>query len=344
VPFWVAVPIASAVSGAFAMLIGLPALRIKGLFLAVVTMGFTITVDVTLFDKQYFGWLLPEGAVKRPTLPFIDFEQDRPMYYLCALCLVLAIVIVMNLRRSRFGRLLIAMRENEANVQSFGVSAVRLKLTAFAVSGALAGFAGAVFVHQQRGLNGQSFDTAHSINTFVFTVLGGIGSVGGALLGSAFQNLLEYFLPSNDFFARILQAFQQGGSTLLVLFVAPAGLIGLVVSVRDAWLRIIAQRRQIVVPSLFADYDAEALERRLIPLADASANSGLAALGPGAHFRLRSELHGGETTADQRALHGRNEDRLAIGAAGSSFGDSEAEAPHEVVGATLVALGDDTNG
>ncbi len=342
-PFWIAVPVATTVSGAFAILIGLPALRIKGLFLAVVTMAFTITVDVTLFDKQYFGWLLPDSAVKRPTLPFIDFEQDRPMYYLCAFCLVLVIVVVMNLRRSRFGRLLIAMRENEANVQSFGVSAVRLKLSAFAVSGAIAGFAGAVFVHQQRGLNGQSFDTTHSINTFVFTVLGGIGSVGGALLGAAFQNLLDYFLPSNDFFKAVLQAFQNGGSTLLVLFLAPAGLIGGVVAVRDGWLRIIAQRRQIVVPSLFADYDAEALERRLIPLADPTANSGLAALGPGAHFRLRSEIHGGEATADQRALHGRKADRLAISAA-SAFGDSDVESPHEVVGATLVALGEESDG
>ncbi len=339
-PFWLAVPMATVVSGAFAVLIGLPALRIKGLFLAVVTMAFTITVDVTLFDKQYFGWLLPTGAVNRPTLFFLDFEQDRPMYYLSAACLAASIIVVMNLRRSRFGRLLIAMRENEANVQSFGVSAVRLKLTAFAVSGALAGFAGAVFVHQQRGLNGQSFDTQHSLDAFVFTVLGGIGSVGGAMLGSIFQNLLVYFLPSNDFFRAVLGAFQNGGSTLLVLFIAPAGLIGLVVALRDAWLRIIAQRRQIVVPSLFADYDAEALERRLIPLAEASANSGLAALGPGAHFRLRSELHGGEKTAEQRSLHGRNEERLAINAA-SAFGDTDAEAPHEVVGATLVAMGDE---
>lgn len=340
-PFWIAVPVATAVSGGFAAIIGLPALRIKGLFLAVVTLAFTITVDVTLFEDRYFGWLIPDGAVRRPTLFFLDFEQDRAMYYLSAFCLALTIVVVLNLRRSRFGRLLIAMRENEANVQSFGVSAVRLKLTAFAVSGAIAGFGGAVFAHQQRGLNGISFNTDNSINAFVFTVLGGIGSVGGALLGSLVQNLIEYFLPSNDFLRSVLSAFQQGGLTLMILFVAPAGLIGLLVSLRDSWLRIIAQRRQIVVPSLFADYDATALERRLIPLADASANSGLAALGPGAHFRLRSEIHGGESTAEQRALRGREEERLAIGAAASSFGDAEAAAPRDVVGATLVALGDD---
>ncbi|MDP1795477.1 MAG: ABC transporter permease, partial [Acidimicrobiales bacterium] len=220
-PFWLAVPVATTVAGAFAALVGLPALRIKGLFLAVVTMALTITVDVTLFNEDYFGWLLPTGVVDRPSLFFLDFEKDRSMYYLSAVCLALSIIVVMNLRRSRFGRLLIAMRENEANVQSFGVSAVRLKISAFAVSGALAGFAGAVFVHQQRGLSGRSFDTQHSLDVFVFTVLGGIGSVGGAMLGSIYQNLIQYFLPSNDFFAAILSAFQQGGSTLLVLFIAP---------------------------------------------------------------------------------------------------------------------------
>ncbi|MEY2424687.1 MAG: branched-chain amino acid transport system permease protein livM, partial [Actinomycetota bacterium] len=277
----------------------------------------------------------------RPTLFFLNFDQDRPMYYLALVCLVIAIVITLNLRRSRFGRLLIAMRENEANVQSFGVSAVRLKLTAFAVSGALAGFSGAVFVHQQRGLSAESFAAQRSLDMFVFTVLGGVGSVGGALLGSLYDNLFRYFLPSNDFLATVSGALQQGGGPLLVLWVAPAGLIGGVMAIRDAWLRIIAQRRQIVVPSLFADYDPDAIERKLIPLADPDANSGLAALGIGAKFRLGSELHGGAASADQRALRGRDEERLAIGAASASLGDVDAESPHDVVGATLVAVGED---
>jgi branched-chain amino acid transport system permease protein len=260
------------------------------------------------------------------------------MYYLCLLCLVLSILVTVNLRRSRFGRLLIAMRENEANVQSFGVSAVRLKLTAFAVSGAMAGFAGAVFVHQQRGLSQASFGSQRSVDVFLFTVIGGVGSVGGALLGSLYDNLLRYFLPSNDFFKAILGSLRLGGSTLLVMYVAPAGLIGLVVSVRDSWLRIIAQRRQIIVPSLFADYDPEALERRLIPLADPSANSGLAALGPGAKFRLRSEIHGGASKVSPRAIKGRQDERLAITAAASAIGDLEAPPlDHDVVGATFAA-------
>ncbi len=336
-PFWFAVPIAAAVAGVFAAIIGLPALRLKGLFLGVTTLGLSIAVSAILFDEKYFGWLLPV-SIDRPTLFFLNFDQDRPMYYLALFCLVLAIVITLNLRRSRIGRLLIAMRENEANVQSFGVSAVRLKLTAFAISGALAGFSGAVFVHQQRGLSAESFAPQRSLDIFVFTVLGGIGSVGGALLGSLYDNLFRFFLPSNDFLATVTEALQEGGGPLLVLWLAPAGLIAGVIAVRDAWLRIIAQRRQIVVPSLFADYDPEALERKLIPLADPDANSGLAALGPGAKFRLGSELHGGAASADVRALRGREEERLAIGAASASLGDVDAESPHDIVGATLVAV------
>ena len=341
VPFWFAVPIASAVAGGFAALIGIPALRLKGLFLGVTTLGLAIATSAVLFDPKYFGWMLPKAAVDRPTLFFLNFEQNRPMYYLCLACLVLAIVITVNLRRSRFGRLLIALRENEANVQSFGVSAVRLKLTAFAVSGALAGFSGAVFVHQQRGLSAESFLPERSAQVFIFTVLGGVGSVGGALLGSMYDNLFRYFLPSNDFLKNIADGLQAGGGPLLIFWVAPAGLISIAMLVRDSWLRIIAQRRQIVVPSLFADYDPDALERRLIPLADPDANSGLAALGSGVHFRLGSELHGG-AHVDARELPARDEERLAIGAAVSSVGDVDAEAPRDVVGASMLAgVGED---
>ncbi|HVE94244.1 MAG TPA: ABC transporter permease [Acidimicrobiales bacterium] len=338
-PFWIAVPIATVFAGAFATLIGIPALRLKGLFLAVSTLAFAITIEAILFDEKYFDWLLPV-SIDRPTLFFINFEQDRPMYYLCLVALVLSIVVALNLRRSRFGRLLIAMRENEANVQSFGVSAVRLKLTAFAVSGAMAGFSGAVYVHQQRGLAKQTFNGQESIDVFVFTVLGGIGSIGGAMLGSLYDNLLTYFLPANDFLAAILAALQQGGGTLLVLYIVPAGLIGAIVSIRDAWLRIIAQRRQIVVPSLFADYDPDALARRLIPLADPQANSGLAALGPGVAFRLSSGIHGGGASGGNLAIAGQAEqERLAISAAVESIGDVDTPLPTDSVDLDLVAVG-----
>jgi branched-chain amino acid transport system permease protein len=285
VPFWVAVPLAAAFTGAFAALVGIPALRLKGLFLAVTTVAFAIAVAAVLFEQRYFGWLLPR-SVKRPSFFFIDFDDERSMYFLCVAALVAVIVVVVNLRRSRFGRLLIALRENEANVQSFAVSVVRMKLAAFAVSGALAGFAGAIFAHQQRGLSAQSYGAAASIDVFVLTVVGGIGSVGGALLGAVYINSVQYLI-TND----LLLAFLSGGFTLVLLYVAPGGLMSIVTAVRDGALRIVAQRRQLVVPSLFADYDPQALERKLVPIGPPSASAGLATLPADVRFAQESVLY-----------------------------------------------------
>lgn len=292
IPFWFAVPIATIAAGLFAALVGIPALRVKGLFLAAPTLALAFALGAILFEERYFGWLLPKGGVDRPQLFLLDFTDNRSMYYLCVVCLVGAMLVVANLRRSRFGRLLIALRENEANVQAFGVSAVRMKITAFAISGALAGFAGAVFVHQQQGVSGGTFGGQASLDAFVFTVLGGISSPFGAVLGSILYFVFNQFRSDNQFLTLIIGTLQQGGGTLLVLAVAPAGLVSIFVRVRDSILRIIAQRRQIIVPSLFADYDPEALERRLIPLGENISGSGLEALGYASTFRIESELYG----------------------------------------------------
>jgi branched-chain amino acid transport system permease protein len=290
VPFWLAVPIASAFTGGFAVLIGIPALRIKGLFLAITTFAFAVAISSVLFSPRYFGWLLPD-QVERPTLLLIDFEDERSMYFLCATALVLAIVVVSNLRRTRFGRVLIAVRDNEPNLQTFGTMALQAKLSAFAVSGMLAGFAGAIFAHQQRGISAASFVPQRSIDLFLLAVLGGVTSVPGALLGSGYFNASTYFFPSNAIFASI-----QPFAVLLLLYAAPGGLISLVNQLRDGALRIIALRRNIVVPSLFADYDAEAASRQLISLGPRADGEGMGLLPQGTRFDLPTEIHGVEAT------------------------------------------------
>jgi branched-chain amino acid transport system permease protein len=286
-PFWLAVPLAGVVTGAAAILIGLPALRIKGLYLAVTTLAFAFAIEQTLFSKRYFGWLLPR-QVDRPRLFFLNFEEERSMYFLCVFVLLLGIVAIYNLRRSRFGRTLIALRENEANVQSFGVAAIRTKLQAFAVSGIFAGVAGAMLAIELRGVSAISFTADQSLTYFVLAVLGGISSSAGVLIGVAYFALTHYFFPTN-IIVQSLAPFL----VLIILFIAPGGLISLVNQVRDGILRIIAQRRQIVVPSLFADYDPEALERRLIPLSEPSAAGTLAALNIDERYALESELYVG---------------------------------------------------
>jgi branched-chain amino acid transport system permease protein len=318
--FWLAVPVAVAVTAAFAVVVGLPALRIKGLFLLVSTFGFAVAVEAVLFQERYFGWLLPT-EVRRPTLFFLDFEDERSMYFLCLVALALALAVVANLRRSHVGRVLIALRENEPNVQALGIHAVRTKLLAFAVSGALAGFAGVVFAHQQRGVSRASFLAGASVEVFVQAVVGGVSSGGGALLGSAYFQLVREFGAAN----LIVAIFFAGLGPLLVLFLVPGGLIGVVNAARDSVLRIVAQRRRIVVPSLFADYDPETLARRLIPLAEADGSSALAALPPDRRFSLTSELYQGrgERIVDRLAPRRVDEEAAALDAAARKVLDLE---------------------
>jgi branched-chain amino acid transport system permease protein len=286
-PFWLSIPVAAVITGAFAVLIGIPALRIKGLFLAVTTLAFSFAVEQTLFERRYFGWLLPK-EVQRPRLFFLDFQEERSMYFLSLLVLIVTVVALYNLRQSRFGRTLIALRENETNLQSFGVPAIRMKLQAFAVSGLFCGLAGAMLSIQLRGVSVTAFTTNQSLIYFVLAVLGGVSSPAGVLIGVAYYALARYFFPTNV----IVQALAPFG-TLLLLYISPGGLISLINRLRDGILRIVAQRRQIVVPSLFADYDPDALERRLIPLGESDDAGGLAAMPVDERYALASELYVG---------------------------------------------------
>jgi branched-chain amino acid transport system permease protein len=291
-PFWFAVPLAAAVTGAFAMLVGLPALRIPGLFLLPVTFAFAAAVQSAFFEDRYFGWILPDKPIERPTLFFLDFTSERSMYFLTAGCLVLALSVVSRLRRTRTGRILIALRENDASVQAFGVPVVRTKLLAFGVSGALAGFAGSVYVHQQQGLNGEVFTAFASVQTFAASIFGGLGSAAGAVLGTGFYEFIEYFgvdgLPG---------VFARTGGPLVIIFAAPAGLISIINAVRDSVLRVVAQRRQLFVPSLFAGYDPDTDGERLVPMAELEPSAGLGALPPDARWSLGSYLYRGRSSA-----------------------------------------------
>lgn len=273
-PFLIAVPLATLVTGAVAVLTGLPALRIPGLFLGVATFAFAVAVRAILFNPRFLGGVLPASGLQRPNLFGIDFEDERSMYFLCLGALVVSIVLVVNLRRTRFGRVVIGVRENDANAESAGIAVVRTKLTAFAVAGLLAGFSGALFAFQQRGLAADSFNPTASIDVFVMVVVGGVGSVWGALLGSMYVNGSQFALQSLPELAPIFGS----ASALILLYLQPGGLIAIFAKMRDAALRIIAQRNQLVVPSLFADMDPESLHLRLIPMTPPIAGSGLQAV------------------------------------------------------------------
>ena len=238
----------SGVAGALvAVVIGLPALRIKGLFLAIITLSFAAATASYLLSNEFFSWWLPQGRIVRtPLFGLIAIDSETRFYYLTLTSLCLMIVGVSALRHSRTGRVLIGVRENERNAQAFGVNAVTAKLTAFAVSGFLAAFAGGLFVHHQQGLGISPYAVEQSLVVFVMVVIGGLGSISGALIGATFVVGTGYFVPE-------LRFFVNGAGALITLMVLPGGVGALVYQGRDGVLRRIAARHKVLVPSLVAD-------------------------------------------------------------------------------------------
>lgn len=323
ISFWLAILIVPILTAVFSLLVGLPALRIRGLFLAIATFALAIATHSALFNEKYFGWLLPD-SVDRPSLLLLNFEDERSMYYLVLAAFLLMLLVVVSLRRSRPGRILIALRENEANIQSFGVNVLKTRLSAFAIAGFMCGFAGVFLAHHQRAVAESSFLPELSLNLFLFAVVGGIGSISGALLGLAYfaaSQLLMNVPPWNFIVGPVM--------ILTILYIAPGGLASLVFGLRDGILRIVAQRRQMIVPGLFADIDPEAIRNRLIPLAEPIPNAGLGALALDHRYGATSEVYGPSgwlVGFKGRLARGRTEESAALKAAGEGVEDTESPA------------------
>jgi branched-chain amino acid transport system permease protein len=239
---------ASAVSGLLALVIGIPALRVSSLYLGVVTLAFAVTSYNYFLVPRYFKWLDPTVPLSRPALfGRISIGSDREMYFFCLVVLVLVLVAARTLRASHAGRAIIAARENRLASEAAGLSTVRLNLVAFAVSGVLAGLAGGLFVVQQQGFNFSAFDPYTGILFFTMVVIGGLGSIPGAVLGAIYVYGAQYLLqPGYQFLA-------TGAGLLVLLMFLPGGLGELVFRARDVLLRLAANRRGLLVPSLVAD-------------------------------------------------------------------------------------------
>jgi branched-chain amino acid transport system permease protein len=262
-PFLIALLLGSMAGAGAAVLVGLPALRIRGLFLAVTTLAFAVAVSSILLNPHYVGFI--PDSVSRPKLAWIGLEDERAFFYFCVVCLLLAVFGTMSMRASRTGRVLIAMRENERTAQSYGVNLVRTRLATFALSGFMAAFAGVLLVAHEHRLASTTFGPDMSIQIFLMAVIGGLGSVAGSLTGAIYLGLLNFFATGGS--AALFRAFGGGGLLLVLLIFFPGGLGAAVFKVRDAMLRRVAIRRRLYVPSLLGDYGFAGTTAAKTPLA-----------------------------------------------------------------------------
>ena len=198
-------------------------------------------------DSPLKKWL-PQDVIDRThILGAIPLGSDTQFYVLTLVVLGLSLAGVRGLRASRTGRVLIGVRDNERATEAYAIRARNALMLAFAISGFLAGVAGALFVLQQQLLVSQTFTPDVSLRIFAMVVVGGLGSISGAVLGAAFVYGVQYFLPSEYAF------LATGAGLLLVLLLVPGGLGALFGDARDGVLRWYARRKGIRVPSLLAD-------------------------------------------------------------------------------------------
>jgi ABC-type branched-subunit amino acid transport system ATPase component/ABC-type branched-subunit amino acid transport system permease subunit len=248
---WI-VLIAGLAGAAGAMIIGIPALRVQGLFLAVTTISFSVVVGSYLLDPSVIHWLptatelLPHPAVLGRVA-----DSQRAYYTVCLVMLLMAAGAVSGLRKSRTGRAFMAVRDNPSAAEAYGINRMRTTLTAFAISGFLAAAAGALFVFNQQALDSAQFQVTDSLSAFAGAVVGGLGSVTGGIIGSVYYNGIQWF---QDLFPTALRSavnlLATGSGLILILTILPSGLAALPFRLRDAGLRRIAARHGLNVEAI----------------------------------------------------------------------------------------------
>jgi branched-chain amino acid transport system permease protein len=201
VPFLIALPFTVLIGMYVALLIGLPALRIRGLYLAVATLAFNLAAEFFIFKSRLVGGGSAGIIVDPPKLGPLDLDDpsNRPMFFFALVMLGLSMLVARNLARSRTGRGFFALRENEKAAATLGVDLTRYKLLSFAISGGIAALAGAVYVTYLGFAEPTTWTTQTSLTLVSLVMIGGLGSLSGSILGAlvvfGLPNLIEFENP-----------------------------------------------------------------------------------------------------------------------------------------------------
>jgi branched-chain amino acid transport system permease protein len=194
VPFVASLALAGFIAAAFGIAFALPALRMTGIYLAIATLAFSV-----IMEQVFSHWDVVTGgfrgmAVKKPNLFGWSLASDTQFYYLCFAVLVLVALGARNVLRSPTGRAMIAIRDSEVSAQSMGINIARTKVVAFGLSTFITGVAGGLFAHKIEFLAPDAFGIILSIQLLLMIVVGGLGSLHGAVYGAVVIVLLPQFL------------------------------------------------------------------------------------------------------------------------------------------------------
>ena len=223
--FWVALPIGAGLGVFFGILLGFPVLRLRGDYLAIVTLGFGEIIRLILENWNEFSFG-PSGIanIPRPSLFSIQLSLHNAtiyLYYLMILFVLFTIFVVNRLQDSRIGRAWIALREDEVACEAMGVDRRKTKLTAFALGATWAGMAGVIFAAKTTFINPASFTIWESIIILCIVVLGGMGSIIGVIVGALILILLPEYLRAFSEYRMLI----FGGMLVLMMVFRPGGIV-----------------------------------------------------------------------------------------------------------------------
>jgi len=223
VSFWTALPIGGLLAAIFGLLLGAPTLRLRGDYLAIVTLGFGEITRIILnnWDTLTGG---PNGVmdIGRPEIFGYRFNTPAAFYYLILIMAVITAIVVKRLNESRIGRAWVAIREDEVAAEAMGIDTTKMKLLAFSLGAAIAGVAGVFYAAKMSFVSPESFTFLESIIILCMVVIGGIGSIPGVILGAVVLIVLPETL-------RELQDYRMlvfGASMVIMIIFRPQGLLG----------------------------------------------------------------------------------------------------------------------
>jgi branched-chain amino acid transport system permease protein len=245
-PFWVSLPLGGLISALSGLIIAIPCLRLRGLYLAIATFAFHFIVEYVIVHWNKLTNGTSGLTVPSPSIFGLALDSDRKIYFLILFIVIPSVLFAKNLFRTEAGRAFIAIRDNDISAEVIGIDITKYKIRSFMLSSFYAGIAGGLYAVTLSFIGPEHFTFLMTIEYLAMVLVGGVGTIAGTVFGAVFMTLLPEGIRllkdalSHDFPVLVtrmadLQASCYGLVIILFLIFEPTGLFGVWIRVRNYW-------------------------------------------------------------------------------------------------------------